>query len=201
MTDFTYPTLSQNPNGWQFGQRSNCRVHTSGLSGNVQTLELPGARWTVGMNYTNVKAADAALLDAVLAQLRGQSNRLVLYDLVSPVPLGTMQGTMTVSGAIAQGATTCSVTAGAGQAGKTLLRGDKLNIGGELKMIVADATANGSGVIALTIEPPFRGAISNGASVVWQNPTTTFMNAAPDWRRSTTLGQWSTYALDLVERW
>jgi len=202
VTTYAFPTAASGflpyPSGYQFGQRSNTMLHTSPLSGNIQTIELPGARWCVSIVYTNLIEPNIGILEAFLAQLRGQANRVTLFDIVKPMPTGTMQGTMTVNGSITAGATTCTVTA-AGQTAKTLLRGDKLNIGGELKVIVADATSDGSGNIALTVEPPFRGTIVNGASVVWNQPTALFLPQAPEWKRTGAQGNWSSYTFDFVE--
>jgi hypothetical protein len=43
-------------------------------------------------------------------QLRGKTNQLALWNIARPVPLGTMRGTMTLSSAAAQGATSLSIT-------------------------------------------------------------------------------------------
>jgi|ERR1700739_1289024 len=198
MSSFVFPTLLAMPTSWQWGQRSNVMLHTSPLSGNVQSLELPGARWMLSLQYSNLIDPDRGQLEAFLTQLRGMANRATIFDIVRSTPQGTMRGTMTVTGAIAAGATGCTVSA-SGQGAKTLLRGDKLNIGGELKMIVADATADGSGNIVLTVEPPFRSAISNGASVAWQSPTALFLLTSNDWRAAVQQGAWSNYSLDFME--
>ena len=66
---------------------------------------------------------------------------------------------------------------------------------------MADATANGSGVIALTVEPPLRTAFSNGAAVTWDKPIAYYKQAAaPSWayKPGRTMGG---FALDLLESW
>jgi hypothetical protein len=58
-----------------------------------------------------------------------------------------------------------------GQAGTTLLAGDLLGVGGLLLMVAADATANGSGVITVTLANRLRTAQSISAAVTWNQPT------------------------------
>lgn len=181
MTTFAFPSLSVvEPNAMTWGQRANTLVHVSPLSGQVQTVELPGARWLLSVNFAALQAADRALMEAFLARLRGQANRFTAHDFSKPVPRGTYRGTLTTSGSIAAGATAVTITGGG--AAQTLLAGDKLSIGGELKIWTQNATANGSGVITGSVEPPFRAAISSGAAVAWDRPTALFMLAEPEWR-------------------
>lgn len=181
MTTVAYPTLTRDaPSEYSFGQRSNALVHTSPLSGSVQTVELPGARWLLSVQYANLIDPDAGLMEAFLAKLRGQANRFSAYDLRRPEPKGTLRGTLVTSGTTAAGATSVIVTGGS--AGQTVLAGDKFAIGGELKMAVAPATANGAGQVTLAVEPPFRGTHSAGATVAWSRPTALFMLTTPDWR-------------------
>lgn len=198
MSLITFPTLVIKPSAYAFGQKSNTMLHTSPLSGSSQTIEMPGARWTVAMNYVNAIDPDRGRLDAFLAAMRGQANRVNLYDIVKSVPAGTMRGTMVTVGTTAAGAVAVTVQA-AGQNALTLLAGDKLNIGGELKMVVADATSDGTGTIALTIEPPFRGTIAAGSGVTWNTPTALFMLTAQAWKGDVSVGAWTNYAIDLVE--
>lgn len=198
MTTIALPTLSRTaPAQMSWGQRSNALVHVSPLSGQVQTVELPGARWLLSIEWPPLQRGDADIWEAFMARLRGQANRFTAWDFLRPVPRGTYRGTLTVSGAVAQGAT--GVTIAGGGASQTLLAGDKLSIGGELKMIVQDATANGSGVISCTVEPPFRAAVSNGASVQWNKPAALFMAVEPEWRGVRQRGHLTTYSLDAIE--
>lgn len=87
MTTLAWPSII-NPSRFRFGQRNNCRVHVSPLSGSVQTVALPGSRWTASMQWDRMSAADRANLFSLLAQLRGQANDIALYDLAQPQPQG-----------------------------------------------------------------------------------------------------------------
>lgn len=198
MTTIALPTMSRtSPARMTWGQRSNALVHVSPLSGQVQTVELPGARWTLSIEWPPLQEPDAGIWEAFMASLRGQANRFTAYDFLRRYPRGTYRGTLTVGAPIAQGAT--SATIAGGGASQTLLRGDKLAIGGELKIWTQDSTADGTGVITGTVEPPFRSAISAGAQVVWDRPTALFMAAEPEWRGERLRGRLTSYSLDAIE--
>jgi hypothetical protein len=146
----------------------------SGESGESADREIGVPRWVyVVSSPDGISQAAMAKWKALLAKLRGRTNFLAAWDVGLPAPRGTMRGTMTLSASAAKGATQLSVTAGAGQAGTTLLEGDWLQVGtgltGQLVMVVADATANGSGVITVSIEHPIRlnGGYASSTAVTW----------------------------------
>jgi hypothetical protein len=201
MTTFAFPALSRStPSEWRFGLRSNTLVHVSPLSGQMQTVELPGARWFFSARWPNLREADRALFETFLMKLRGQANRFSVHDFSRPIPLGTMRGTPVTSGSTAAGAVSFTISAGAGQAGTTLLGGDKLNVGGELKMVVDPiVTLNGSGVASVTVEPPFRSAIGGGASVQWDQPKAVFIAAEPEWSAEINAPSLALFGLDGIE--
>lgn len=58
--------------------------------------------------------------------------------------------------------------------------GDMLGCGDQLLMVAADATANGSGAITVTITSPLRAAISSGTAVVWDKPSVLFRQESDD---------------------
>lgn len=134
--------------------------------------------WTVDMSGVPQYWAQAHQMAAFLESFDGYRNQLELWNLAQPAPLGTMRGTMTLNIAATQGATSMVVTAGAGQAGKTLLKGDLLGIGSgttqQVVRITADATANGSGVITVSIGTPLRNAFLSGVAVTWDKPKALF---------------------------
>lgn len=203
MSVITFPTLTRAaPRVINFGLRSATQVLESPLTGGVQTAEIPfAARWLMSFSLNDLaEADDAPLVQAYLVKLRGRANRASLWNFARPLPQGTVATSgVTVSGTPAQGATSCSL-AGCG-AGKTLLVGDLFAVAGELKMVTANATANGSGVATVSFEPPLRTAAgwSNGASVTLDKPTALFLQAGDDARWSTTPGRRSNFELDFVE--
>jgi hypothetical protein len=158
-----------------FGQVRYDLTETSDATGSQSARILAPPRWKLSMASGPLLSTDHfGLWSSMLMQLRGKVNTLAAFDTVRTEPAGTMRGTMTLNGAHAAGATTLSVVA-SGQASKTLLRGDMLQIGtglgtSQTVMVMADATSNGSGVISLTVEPPLRAAYSGGTAVAWQRP-------------------------------
>lgn len=123
----------------------------------------------------SLSAADAAAWTTMLLRLRGQTNRLELHPVAHPQPRGTMRGVMTLAAPLAAGADACTITAGTGQASRTLLAGDWLQIGtglgtSQLIRVAADAASNGSGVIAITFDHVARLAYPAGAVVTWSRP-------------------------------
>jgi hypothetical protein len=191
VTTISFPTLSNAvPADFEFGLMSVTQTFRSPLSGAVQTLELPGARWYTRFRFPPLRATaavnDAGLLAAFLVKLRGQARRAALWNFKRPVPLGTIQTSgVTLASGVAAEATTASFS-GCGAA-KTLLAGDLFSIGGELKMATADFTADGSGEMAgITFEPPMRSAVAGGEAVTLDKPTALFIldNPQVTWRSS-----------------
>ena len=203
MTTYAFPTFTRAIpfTEWQFGQVPNVRSFTSPLSGTTQVADLPGARWAFSLRLDGLTREERGIMEAFMAKLRGGGNRFTCHDLINPRPRGTFRGSVTVPNTILAGATTCSVNAGsAEQAGRTLLTGDKLTIGGELKIVLADATADAGGQInSLQIEPPFRAQVSAGASVVWDKPTAQFMPVEPSWRIEYRAPRFGGLAFDAIE--
>jgi hypothetical protein len=174
MTTFAWPTLTRkNPAQFDWSLASNTQTFASPLNGSIQTVEMPGARWKVAFTLDHLDAADSALLRAFLVKLRGQANRFTLHNLARPYPRGTGGGTPVVSGA---GQTGASLTTSGWTISSTVLRaGDYFAVNGELKLVIADVTSNGSGVATVTFEPPLRGSPANGAALTVRAATATFM--------------------------
>jgi hypothetical protein len=175
MPTVNFPTLTQAaPTNLEFGLVSNTQTFVSPLSGQVQTLELPGARWRASFSFENLSDADAATLQAFLVSLRGQSGRFYLWNFARSTPRGVATGTPVVSGAGQTGSTlttsgwTASVTG-------ILKAGDFIGVNGELKMVTADVNSTAGGLATLSIEPPLRASPANGAAITTTKPTTTFM--------------------------
>jgi len=151
--------------------------------------------------------AQLSIWQPLMVNLRGHVNHLAMWDYGQPAPVGTMRGTLTVSGTPAAGATTATITGGAGQASTTLKAGDWLQFGtgltSQLVMITVDATANGSGVMNITFEPPLRIALSNGSAVAWDRPVAHYKMVNSDFLFYYEPGYLTKgrVALDLLEQW
>jgi len=190
-----------------WGQRRFDLRFENGDSGSGQSRLVAPPRWTAALSCPDaLTAADAAVWRALVLGLNGRVNQLALYDLGNPAPRGTMRGTLTLASAASAGATSITLTGGAGQAATTLLQADWLGLGQsgsqrELLAVAADATADGSGLITVSLVSPLRWAYSSGASVVWDKPTALF-------RQTTDASTWTHerairtgYTLDLMESW
>jgi hypothetical protein len=88
-----------------------------------------------------------------------------------------MRGSPTLSAGVARGATALPITGGT--AGGTLLAGDMLGCGGQLFMVAADITLNGSGAGSVSVVHRVRGTIASGSAVTWNKPTGEFQ--MPSW--------------------
>jgi hypothetical protein len=142
-----------------------------------QAVENSPPLWAVSMQIAPDNEANVGAWQTFLMQLRGRTNQLALWNIGRPVPRGTMRGTMTLGTAIAQGDTTIHI-ASATEAAKTLVAGDYIGFGSgvtqQVCMVTAAATADGSGNIAVVVEPPARNAITIGSAVTWNMPAAFF---------------------------
>lgn len=199
MTTLTWPTLTRTaPRVLDFSLVPNTQSFSSPLSGAVQTIEMPGARWKVSFMLENLTEADSALLQAFLVKLRGRAGRFYLHNFARTEPRGTQRGTPLVKGASQTGTTLAidGCTAGA-----TLLAGDFFAVNGELKMVVANATADGAGEMTLTFEPPLRSSPADNAMLTLSSPVATFMLVGDELKWNTQPGKFSTFAVDAIEAW
>lgn len=199
MTTLSWPTLTRTaPRVLDFSLVPNTQSFSSPLSGAVQTIEMPGARWKVSFMLENLAEADSALLQAFLVKLRGRAGRFYLHNFARSEPRGTQRGTPLVKGASQTGTTLaidgCTV-------GATLLAGDFFAVNGELKMVVANSTADGAGEMTLTFEPPLRSSPADNAAITLVQPTATFMLASDELKWNTQPGKFSTFAVDAIEAW
>lgn len=177
MATITYPTSGDHwlPKRFAPELRTNVLVSPSPLSGSVDTLELPGARWVFGLDYDPAYFEEQAEREALWTEMGAQANRMALYHFARPVPRGTMRGSPTLSATAAAGATSLSIST---TSGNTLLKGDMLGVGGQLVQVVADATA-AAGVLTVSIRPALRAQVASGQPVTWDKPTSLFIPSGP----------------------
>jgi hypothetical protein len=153
------------------------QTHESPFDGTMQTLEMPGARWEFTVSWQVLSVDDRRELAAFLARLRGRAGRFTYGPIWSP-RRATGGGTPVINGAGQSGEVLSTsgwtASAQAMRAGDWLSYADTLGRQ-RLHQVVADATANGSGIAALTISPPIRRAGANGAAVQITAPIGTFM--------------------------
>jgi hypothetical protein len=164
MTVLDFPDII--PSTFTFGITFNTQINVSPLSNSVQTIEIPGARWTANMSFSNMEAEESRVLSAFLARLRGSSGRFKLKDFTHPTPRGSnLHSIVTVNGASQTGNSINTSGWTASQTG-ALLVGDYIQfVNNELKIVTADVTADGSGDATITFEPPIRTIPGDGNTI------------------------------------
>jgi hypothetical protein len=159
----------------EWGIKANTQVFVSDLNGSVQTVELPGARITCTLRLPPLERADAAQIEAFIAKLRGQANRAQIPLFGRRAPRGTWAGTPRVNneaGSPTLSQTGTSLVCDGFSASATIKAGDWFNIGsgGQLVMVTDDATANGSGQVTLSVQPPIRTAPADNTLLISTDP-------------------------------
>lgn len=173
MSIITTP-LQLKPSACQLTLSVNQRVSASPFGGSEQAVDFLNDRWLLSLELPALLTNEGAWREAFIGAMRGQTNTVALYHFARPYPTGTMRGTLTLSSAAAQGASSVVVTGGAGQAGTTLLAGDMIGVSGLLLMVASDCTANGSGVITVPLVNRLRAGLLISAAVTWDKPSTMF---------------------------
>lgn len=209
MSVIQWPTALVPGPGSGFGQQRHDLGYPNDVTGARQDRLLGPPRWTLSVvQPAELDQVTAGQWQALTARLRGRVNHLLAWDFGKPAPLGTMRGTMTLSAQANAGATQLQITAGVGQALKTLLAGDKLQVGtglgtSQLVMVTVDAAANGSGVITVNIEPPLRLTFATATAVVWDKPSAHFKARETSNAWAYTEGSLSVtgLAFDFLEAW
>lgn len=157
-------------------------------TGSTRTISLPGPRWLFRARWDMLGRTEGDLLRAVLVQLRGGGNRLLMHDVAQPTFRGVGGGTPLVNGA-AQTGITLAIDGCPNSVTGWALPGDKFAVNGELKMVVAQANTNASGQATLTFEPPLRAAPADNAPLTIASPTARFKLVGPDvgWAHETVI--------------
>ena len=172
MTTLTWPNITSKPTRQQWQLQSLTQTHESPLTGSVQTQSLPGARWMTTIEYEGITDPDEqATLQTFSIQLRGRAGRVNVPN-YGWTRRGSGSGTVLVKGGSQTGTTllTDGWTAGA-----TVKVGDFFQVGSEMKMIITNATADGSGNMTLTFEPPLRDIPNDNAPINYTAPVVTMM--------------------------
>lgn len=163
------------PSSFTLRQQTNQRAFGSPFGGSEQVIDLLNDRWLASMTLPNRLHADAARVEAFIAALRGMVNTVALYHWARKQPRGTMRGTPTAQ-ATAAGSNALLVNT---TPGATLLAGDMIGISGLLLQASLDTSANGAGVMVVSLVNHMRTAIAAGTPVLWDRPTAPFRLASP----------------------
>ena len=149
----------------------------------MQTLEMPGAVWTLDAALPPIQnAAWAAAWRVFLTQLRGQAGRFYAGDPKRKTPRGAATGTPLVKGA-SQTGTSLLTDGWSFSTARILRKGDHVAFQGgsrrELHLVTADVASDGSGNATIPLEPPIRSAPADNAAIIVTAPTCIMMLADP----------------------
>lgn len=172
---YDWPAVFSETASFEMRVIPNTWVFTSQFTNSVQTRITPGERWRAMVGIVpGVSLQKGAAIEAFFDRLQGPTNRIRLWNLRRPRPLGTISGVPTLVSAIAVGSGTASIQV---VAGETLLAGDHIGLpNGQNVRIMVDtvADAGGSGVMAIEFLPRARTAMPSG-SITLIKPTVNFM--------------------------
>lgn len=208
MTVYAWPaTAAFKCSRFELRVAPNLRTFTGPYTPTTQVLDLLGERWAAQVDITPTNSVAAgAEREAYFDRLKGQAHQISMWHLRLPQPQGTLRdgaaisvvngsaaavavvngaaaavtiisGTPVLAAAVAQLANTCTVRT---FAGRTLLPGDMLGIAGQLVRVMAAATADGSGHMAVEFQPRARAAWPALGLVAWDRPTANFQLRAGD---------------------
>jgi len=195
----TFPSSVIKPKRITWGLISNVQSFPSPLTGATQTLRIPGERWRFVFYWEDLDDTNMADLTAFIVQARGGAERFKLGDLYRTTPRGAGGGTPLVAGASQSGASL--TTDGWPNSTLVLKRGDFFEVNGELKMVVADVTSNGTGQATVTFEPPLRASPADNAPLTTASPGATFRLEEPKNEWDHQAGFATNVTLTAVESW
>ncbi len=161
------------PNGMGLGLESMTRSFES-LAGSVQTVSTPGSKIVMRMTFRNLERERANLLESLIFSLDGSSGRVRLWDFAarlvsSPKPV---HGSPIVTEALPM--RTSLTSRGWTPNTVVLRRGDWVQVGDELKRVIADVTSDLSGAALIRVAPMLRANHSSGTPLVVDRPCGVF---------------------------
>ncbi|MCJ7930971.1 hypothetical protein [Aeromonas sp. LsrichE-8G] len=163
------------PGEMSLGLESMTRSFESPWTGSVQTVETPGSKVVMQISFKGLPVDKARRLEALVFSLDGQAGRVRLWDfgarlVGSPQPV---RGVPVVTEALAMRKmfTSRGWTPGT----KVLQVGDWIQIGDELKRVLADVTSDLSGGALIRVAPMLRGDYPSGTPLSVSRPSGVFM--------------------------
>lgn len=176
MAILTFPSVT--PDILNFGIKYSTQVSSTSLTGIVQTVELPGARWNGNMSFRDTTHVESASLKAFLMELRGASGRFYYGDISSANPQNTITGTFNIETGSDNRNIIVTPTSGVFSIGDRVQIGTDTNR--EYKMVIA---VSGTTTQTLTVEPLIRRTDYIGLELVYSDPTGVFMLSQDDYAK------------------
>jgi len=184
MAILTFPSII--PETQEFGINYNTQISTTALSGIMQTVELPGARWGGNLSFRDMTLEESAELKAFLLELRGSSGRFFYGDISHPSPFAAVTGTLQIE----NGSTARLMRVTYDAPGTIRLQeGDYVQVGNdddrELKMVIGEVAAGGN-TYDVVVEPMVRRTDYVSLNLIYTNPKGVFL------LNSDEQGKWAT---------
>ena len=161
------------PNEMSIGLEGLTRDFES-MSGSTQTLAIPGSKVTAQLTFRNLPAPVAKRLKALVFSLEGTSGRVRIWDFSSQL-VGNPQpvlGHPVVTEAISMKKQFTS--RGWTPSRRVLSLGDWVQVGDELKMVLADVYSDAAGTALVRISPMVRQNYPSGTPLVVARPCGVF---------------------------
>lgn len=227
MTTYAWPATFL-VNRFEMRILPNTRVFVGPYTPTTQVLDLLGERWQISLDIVpGTDPVQGAAQEAFFDRLKGPANLISIGHLKRPVPNGTLrdgvanvvvknasnvtvsvvnasaaavtvvEGTPTNVAAIAQFANTTTLQS---VIGRTLRAGDHISLqNGQMVRVMADATADGSGLMPIEFQPRARTAMLAYGAIGWNAPTANFMLKADGVPTTWHPGMFDGASLDLIE--
>lgn len=190
-----------------FGRNTYDLPFSNADTGASSTRLLGPPRWTLALS----SAQDLSLTEsgnwiALMLALGGRVNHLEVWDIARPAPQGTCRGALTLGNSVAIGDVYATISAGVGQAGKTLLPGDWLQLGtglgtSQLVSVVYPAQVDASGIITVEFQSPARMGFYAGTPVTWDKPKAYFKSNSSATSWSSERVNQGGFSFDGTEQW
>jgi hypothetical protein len=157
-------------------------------------------RWNLSFSWSPMPREVFMQFYAFLMALRGTTDTFTCTLAGHTAPQGSWAGTPVVNGA-AQSGRSVSIGGLTSSAANVAKSGDLIKFSGHTKvyMVTADASANGSGVAAVAIEPALLASPANGESVVYSNVPFTVALASDTFDMALTPGMLAPLSITAVE--
>lgn len=172
MATLDLPVISPDAESWTLS--FNTQTFTSDLNGAIQTAELPGARWSVSMTFTNRTGRAAWALQATISKLAGRAGRFYVTPVDWEARLGNASGTGLVA-ANTSGGTSIPTDGWPADVENLFYAGSYFEVNGELKLVTADVDTDGLGQATIEFVPPLRKAVTDGMQIRYIEPRATMM--------------------------
>lgn len=217
------------PNQFEMRIVPNVLTFTSQYNKSQQVVDMLGERWRIVMGLpAGTSPLLGAAMEAFFDRLKGPLNNISIGHQKRRVPQGTMRDSAVVGNWVNSSSVAATWVNSSSAAatwvggppalrnalaqlaniaviqtvpGATLRAGDHIGLGasGQLVRVMADATADGSGFLAVEFSPRARAAVPAYTLAVWNYPTTNFRLVADGVPVSWQPGMFSGSSLELIE--